>query len=213
MNTVSKAQAFMAWVDMGDARSVNGLFTQLKDHGYAIGRATLMKWKDEEEWEKRLPELLAAREMAQEAVKTAAAAQAVLEEAGASVDNQLRVLAIDPDDKDAFTVRDKLESVLETLAGVAVKLAEVSQRGLDKLDLNELSMKPSELLTFIKATGDTAQAAANVHKTLNPPAILPKGKGAIEGEVLPPQHDEDPDDLEDLRQRLLNAPRLKTIGK
>src|SRR5215207_4832644 len=108
MNNVTKAQAFMAYVDMGDARSINGLFTQLKEHGYAIGRQTLMNWKNAEEWDKRLPEVLAARELAEEAVKSAAAAKAVLEEAGASVENQLRVLAIDPDDTDAFTVRDKL---------------------------------------------------------------------------------------------------------
>src|SRR5215218_1065980 len=78
-SAVTKLQAFTAYIDMGDQRSIIGLFKLLKEQGYAIGRSTLIRWKDDGEWDKRVPEVLAGRELEAEASKIAVAARQVLE--------------------------------------------------------------------------------------------------------------------------------------
>jgi hypothetical protein len=212
IGTVTKLQAFTAFVDMGDGRSINGLFNQLKAEGYPISRATLMRWKDAEEWDKRVPEVLAGREMEAEAAKLAATARQVLEEQGVVQDQSTTdVLAVDLDDDEPdfvpFDTHQKLESTLDALSAMTSAMALTVTRHVSRYAGN-VSLELAEILLLSKATGEIAKATADVHKALNPAPVAPKGKAPIEGEAGPRQ-DHGPVDFDQLRAGFANPPRLQ----
>lgn len=215
--SVTKLQAFTAYVDMGDGRSIYGLFNQFKAGGYAIGRATLTRWRDQAEWDKRVPEVLAGREMEAQAAKVAVAARQLLEEAGVPPERPATdVLAVVPDDPDErpfeFTTHEKVESTLEALAAMTSALAVTVTRHVAKVaDVDRVSMDLGELLSTAKVVGEVARATADLHKALNPPAApirtaqahQAQGGHEVEGAAVPL-------DFDRLREGFRNPPRLRS---
>jgi hypothetical protein len=205
-SAVDPRDAFTAYVDMGTERSLKGLERILKDKGFAIGRSTLIRWKNDGEWDKRVLEAEAGRQLEQEAAQLATAAREKIEEAGAKpatialdVLNTVRVTD--------FSEREQLAATAEKLNGLVCAMAATCMEQLG--DLNAL--EPRELLQFVNATRDLARAAGDVHRALNPPA--PKGAAAPDGPMLtvPPGALSGamiPDDLDELEAALMNPPRL-----
>lgn len=215
-SAVTKLQAFCAYVDMGDQRSIKGLFTLLKEQGYAIGRSTLIRWKDEGEWDKRVPEVMAGRELEAEAAKIAVAARQVLEEAGVASQPATDVLADDDDDEAdfiPFSTQEKMESTLEALAAMTSAMAVTVTRHISKVaDASRVQLDLAELLSISKATGEIAKATADVHKALNPVVATIKGgqSRTEDGQIVPHAPAErGPVDFDELRKGFANPPRLQ----
>jgi hypothetical protein len=202
---VDPKDAFQLYMDMGDKRSVNGVFTELKARGYAIGRQTVIDWHRDNEWDKRIPEVLAARQLEVEAATIKHTAAEILEEAGALPAEDVKPLR-------TLAVFDTGAGA--TLEAAALRLnalvAGMSAVAIDHVRRLEDYLDPPQLILLINATRDLARGAADVHKALNPPApklskqdieALPVINPGRPGAMIP-------DDLDELEEALMNPPRL-----
>lgn len=221
MNQVTRAEAFKAYVDMpSDKRSINGLFNQLKEQGFAIGRATLMRWKDADEWEKRLPEALAGMELAEEAARVAAQAQLLLEGSGIAPTPEAADVPAQESGDDRFDLedvdhppfsnREKLESAGDALSAMTIALTMTVNEALDRARGGHIELK--DIVLLANTAGTIGKAAGDVHKALNPVVKqIDKGTARDENgriiENTPVDHG--PVDFAAIREGFRNPPRLK----
>jgi hypothetical protein len=226
-SALSRSEAFKAYVDMGEERSINGLFTQLKAKGVAIGRQTLINWHRDDEWDKRLPAELCKRDLLVNAVQTAIEARELAQAAEsmpepvrrsergddfvAAIAHQGEVQAPEP-----FDLHQQFEGMANALQGTAAALAVTATAHLQRLsNPNNFAIDLNDLLTVARAAAEVAKAAAEVQKVLNPVAPAPKGKapperdpqtGALIGEVMAPVQGFG--DADKLLEALANPPRM-----
>jgi hypothetical protein len=230
-SSISKLAAFSAYLDMGEARSMAGLERLLNGQGFNVARTTLIKWRNDGEWDKKIPEVEAARELEAESAKVAIAARQFLDETAeaATGENARSGDAggpIEPSSQMAranlqapivpFSPHEKLESTAESLAAMVSALAQTVTAHVAKIrDPAQVALDVPELLQIAKATGDVARAAGDLHKALNPNPIAGKGKPIepdaptmLEATALPAGSCV-PTDADNILAKLRNPPRLR----
>jgi hypothetical protein len=207
-SAVDPREAFLLYLDMGEERSVNGVFNLLKSQGRKIGRQTVINWHRDDEWDKRIPEVMAGRELEAEAVQIAQVARDVLEKAGAPANDQTReLLLVAVDD---FTQAESFEAASMKVNGLVAGMAQTALQMIGSL---ERFVEPAQLVSIINATRDLTKAAADAHRALNPAPV--KGKAGADGpdlrpgEVLLPPGRAMPPDIDALIEGTRNPPRMR----
>jgi hypothetical protein len=205
---VDPKDAFQIYFELGADRSVNAVYTTLKERGHKIGRQTVINWHRDAEWDKRLPDVEAALQLEREAAEIKHQARDMLEEAGAPVDAEITTVRLREIEHD-FSQSESTEAASQRINGLVAAMAQTCLVHVARL---EDYLDPPQLVTIINATRDLAKAAGDLHRALNPPptkATRPtdadefaKAQLALPGAFIPT-------DLDRRKAALMSPPRLR----